>query len=136
MHHTTDSTDTTTEGEAVTVCCTVTRDGKACPEKSKKDPRCAIEEKAFDIVTGESSVGAPRKEEEVSSCILVARALNESAEVDDTERLDMDGGRDKLLTGCTLTTVLAATVELVLMLGGELLLAAPSVPDGLLASAM
>jgi len=122
----------------VTVCWTVTLDGKACPEESKKDPKCAMEEMVLVIVTRSNKVEAPR-EEEVGSCILVGAALKDSVEVDDTGRLDLVAGRDKLLTDCTLTTVLTATVtgvELVLVTGVELLLTAPIVPDGLLFSAM
>jgi len=136
----------------VTVCCTVTLDGKACPEESKNDPKCAIEETVVVIVTCSNGVEAPR-EEEVGSCILVEAALKDSVEVDDTGRLDLDAGRNKLLTDCTLMTVFTATVtgvELVLVLEVELLVlevellvlevellvAAPIVPDGFLSSAI
>jgi len=138
VHHTTDWIEITTEGEMVTVCCTVTLDGKACPEESKNDPKCAIEETVVVIVTCSNGVEAPR-EEEVGSCILVEAALKDSVEVDDTGRLDLDAGRDRLLTDCTLMTVFTATVtgvELVLVLEVELLVAAPIVPDGFLSSAI
>lgn len=115
----------------------MTLDGKACPEESKKDPKCAIEEMVVVIVNCSSDVEAPR-EEGVRVCILVEAALKNSVEVDDTGRRDLDAGGDKLLTDCTLMTVLANVtgVGLVLVLEVELLVAAPIVPDGFLSSAI
>lgn len=90
------------------------------------------------IVNCSNGVKAAR-EEEVGISIPVEAAVKDSVEVDDTGRLDLDAGGDKLLTDCTLMTVLSATVtgvELVLVLEVELLLAAPIVPDGFLSSAI
>lgn len=89
------------------------------------------------IVNCSKDVEAPRREE-VGVCILVEGALKDSVEVDDTGRLDLDAGGDKLLTDCTLMTVLTVTVtgvELVVVLEVELLVAVPIVPDGFLSSA-
>ncbi len=90
------------------------------------------------IVNCNNDIEAPR-EEEMGVCILVEAALKNSVEVDDTGRLGLDAGEDKLLTDCTLMTVLTATatgVELVIVLELELLVAAPIVPDGFLSNAI